>query len=92
MDKTVMANIDEQTTYTSVITINMIPWELKEFWAIKSILFKAGRTMSSKFSWPYSRLSNSPICYSMQAKLVTTKGTINPPFSIRFTKFRPKVK
>ena len=31
--------------------------------------FKVGRTVSSRFSWPFSKLSNSPICYSMLEKL-----------------------
>ena len=64
-----MANIDKQPTYTTVITINIIPWELKEFWVIKRILFKVGRTASSRFSWPFPKLSNSPICYSRLEKL-----------------------
>ena len=29
------ANINKQPKYTTVITIDIIPWELKEFWVIK---------------------------------------------------------
>ena len=35
-----MANIDKQPPYTPVITINIIPWGLKEFWVIKRVLLK----------------------------------------------------
>ena len=55
------ANINKQPKYTTVITIDIIPWELKKFWIIKRFLFKVARTVSSRFSWPFSKLSNSPI-------------------------------